>query len=171
MADLSAPSPLVRNAISALTAGAITLVSPARIPRSARRGVSLARTATSLAALVGDRLPGALDNKLPARASTAVGQAQTAAPFAGATAAGFALVTSGLALKADQKVEALLIKRGVRQPRLVMSLGVVAAVFAINTLRPKIQAAIAERARGVVPRPNPPAGTNEAATPRADGAS
>lgn len=170
MADVSSSSPVARNAISALTAGAITLVSPARIPRSARRGVSLARTATSLAALVGDRMPGVVDNKLSARASAAVGRAQTAAPFAGATAAGFALVTSGLALKADQKVESLLVKRGVRQPRLVMALGVVAVVFTVNTVRPKIQAAIADRARGMVSQPNPPAGTNSAAT-RADGAS
>lgn len=170
MPDLSATNPVVRNAISALTAGAITLVSPARVPRAARRGVSLARTATSLAALVSDRMPGVVDNKLSPRAAAAVGRAQTAAPFAGATATGFALVSSGLALKADQKVQTLLEKRGVRQPRLVMALGVVAIVFTVNTLRPKIQAAIAERARGMVPSPNPPAGTNVAVTP-ADGAS
>lgn len=173
MADKSAPSPMVRNALSALTAGAITLVSPTRVPRSARRGVSLARTATSLAALVADRMPGVVDNKLPARASAAVGHAQTAAPFAGATAAGFALVTSGLALKADRKVEAFLVNRGVRRPRLVMAVGVVALVFTVNTVRPKIQAAIADRARGLVSHPAPAAGTNPAdeARSRADGAS
>lgn len=138
---------LVRNALSALTAGAVTLISPARIPRGARRAVTLARTGTSIAALAGDRVPHAINDKLPAQASAVMGRAQTAAPFAGATGAGFALVTSAIAMKADTKVESLLTRRGVRHPRVVMAVGVVAIVFAVNTVRPRIQAAIAERAR------------------------
>lgn len=150
-------SPVVRNALSALTAGAVTLISPARIPRGARRAVSMARTGTSVAALAGDRLPNAINAKLPAPASALFGRAQSAAPFAGAGAAGFALVTSAIGLKADRKVEELLTKRGVRHPRVVMAVGVVAVVFVVNTVRPRIQAAIADRAKGLAPHRGAPA--------------
>lgn len=118
----------VLNLASAAVAGAVTLVRPARFPRWARRGLSLANTAgTAGAVFLAVRGEDELPDDHPLHRALAISDLTAAAT------GGLMLVTSGLGVKADVKIERFLVRRGVRHPRIVMAAGVVALLFAVKT--------------------------------------
>jgi hypothetical protein len=122
-------SPLL-NLASAAVAGAVTLVRPARFPRWARRGLSLANTAGTAGAVF---LAVRGDDELPD--DHPLHRALTISDVTAAATGGLMLVTSGLGVKADAKIEHFLVRRGVRHPRLVMAAGVVALLLAVKTVQ------------------------------------
>lgn len=117
------------NLASAATAGAITLIRPARFPKWARRSLRWANTAGTAGSIFfvvrGDDLPD--DHPLH--------KAVSASDVLAAATGGLMLVTSGLGMKADDKVEAFLVKHGVKHPRVLMAAGVVALMFAVKTIQ------------------------------------
>lgn len=122
-------SPLL-NLASAAAAGAVTFARPGRFPRWARRGLSLANTAGTAGAVF---LAVRGDDDLPD--DHPLHRALVISDLTAATTGGLMLVTSGLGLKADAKIEAFLVRRGVRHPRVVMAVGVVAVLFAVKTVQ------------------------------------
>jgi len=123
----------VLNLASAAVAGAITLIRPTRFPRWARRGLSLANTAGTAGAVFfairgEDELPD--DHPLH--------RALTISDLTAATTGGLMLVTSGLGVKADAKVEQFLVRHGVRHPRVVMAVGVVTVLFVVKTVQDRV---------------------------------
>lgn len=132
------------NLASAATAGVITLIRPARFPKWARRGLRWANTAGTAGSLFfvvrGDDLPD--DHPLH--------KAVSASDVLAAATGGLMLVTSGLGMKADDRIEQFLVKRGVRHPRLLMAAGVVAVLFAVKTVQ--------DRARHDAPAATAPTG-------------
>lgn len=117
------------NLASAAAAGAITLIRPARFPKWARRGLRWANTAGTAGSIFlvvrGNEVPD--DHPL----HKALGASDVLAAASG----GLMLVTSGLGLKADAKVEAFLLRHGVKHPRALMALGVVVVLFAVKSLQ------------------------------------
>lgn len=117
------------NLASAAAAGAITLIRPARFPKWARRGLRWANTAGTAGSIFlvvrGNDVPD--DHPLH--------KALSASDVMAAASGGLMLVTSGLGLKADDKVEAFLLKHGVKHPRALMAVGVVVVLFAAKTLQ------------------------------------
>lgn len=118
------------NLASAAVAGAITLIRPTRFPRWARRSLSLANTAGTAGAVFfavrgDDELPD--DHPLH--------RALTISDVTAAATGGLMLVTSGLGVKADAKVEQFLVRHGVRHPRVVMAVGVVTVLFVVKTVQ------------------------------------
>lgn len=117
------------NLASAAAAGAITLVRPARFPKWARRGLRWANTAGTAGSIFlvvrGNEVPD--DHPLH--------KALSASDVMAAASGGLMLVTSGLGLKADDKVEAFLLKHGVKHPRVLMAVGVVVVLFAVKTVQ------------------------------------
>ncbi|WP_446665040.1 hypothetical protein [Flexivirga sp. B27] len=138
------------NLASAATAGVITLVRPARFPKWARRGLRWANsvgTAGTLFFVVrGDDLPD--DHPLH--------KAVSASDVLAAATGGLMLVTSGLGMKADDKIEAFLVRHGVKAPRVVMAVGVVALMFTVKTIQ--------DRSRST--EQEPPATERQQATPK-----
>ncbi|MGN6415128.1 hypothetical protein [Flexivirga sp.] len=132
------------NLASAATAGVITLIQPARFPKWARRGLRWANTAGTAGSLFfvvrGDDLPD--DHPLH--------KAVSASDVLAAATGGLMLVTSGLGMKADDRIEQFLVKRGVKHPRLLMAAGVVAVLFAVKTVQ--------DRARHDAPAATAPTG-------------
>jgi hypothetical protein len=117
------------NLASAAAAGAVTLIRPARFPKWARRGLRWANTAGTAGSIFlmvrGNDVPD--DHPL----HKALGASDVMAAASG----GLMLVTSGLGLKADDKVEAFLLKHGVKHPRVLMALGVVVVFFAVKSVQ------------------------------------
>jgi len=118
------------NLASAAVAGAVTLIRPTRFPRWARRGLSLTNTAGTAGAVFfavrgDDQLPD--DHPLH--------RALTISDLTAAATGGLMLVTSGLGVKADAKIEQFLVRHGVRHPRVVMALGVVTVLFVVKTVQ------------------------------------
>lgn len=132
------------NLASAATAGVITLIRPARFPKWARRGLRWANTAGTAGSLFfvvrGDDLPD--DHPLH--------KAVSASDVLAAATGGLMLVTSGLGMKADDRIEQFLVTRGVKHPRLLMAAGVVAVLFAVKTVQ--------DRARHDAPAATAPTG-------------
>lgn len=120
---------LAKRAVTAVAAGATTYIRPARFPKWVRRSVSMSNTLASVGlAMAGDRRPGGqrLENGQAqdvVEVANGVTVPRTGANWASAAAAGMGLVTSGLALKVDARVEKALLKRGVPNPRLIMAVG------------------------------------------------
>ncbi|MBB2894200.1 hypothetical protein [Flexivirga oryzae] len=136
------------NLASAAVAGAITLVRPTRFPRWARRGLSLANTAGTAGAVFfairgEDELPE--DHPLH--------RALTVSDLTAATTGGLMLVTSGLGVKADAKIEQFLVRHGVRHPRVVMAVGVVTVLFIVKTVQDRASKHAPEPVAGT---PKPP---------------
>ncbi|RNI25234.1 hypothetical protein [Flexivirga caeni] len=122
-------SPLL-NLASASVAGVVTLIRPTRFPRWARRSLSLANTAgTAGTVLLAIRGEDELPEDHPLHRAVAISD------LTAASTGGLMLLTSGLGLKADAKVERILVRRGVRHPRLVMAAGVVIVLFAVKTVQ------------------------------------
>jgi hypothetical protein len=117
------------NLASAAAAGVITLVRPGRFPKWARRGLRWANTAGTAGSVFlvvrGNEVPD--DHPLH--------KALSASDVMAAASGGLMLVTSGLGLKADDKVEAFLVKHGVKHPRVLMAVGVVVVLFAVKTVQ------------------------------------
>lgn len=117
------------NLASAAAAGAITLARPGRFPKWARRGLRWANTAGTAGSIFlvvrGNEVPD--DHPLH--------KALSASDVMAAASGGLMLVTSGLGLKADDKVEAFLLKHGVKHPRVLMAIGVVVVLFAVKTVQ------------------------------------
>ena len=117
------------NLASAAAAGAITLIRPARFPKWARRGLRWANTAGTAGSIFlvvrGNDIPD--DHPLH--------KALSASDVMAAASGGLMLVTSGLGLKADDKIEAFLLKHGVKHPRVLMAVGVVVVLFAVKTVQ------------------------------------
>lgn len=117
------------NLASAATAGVITLIHPARFPKWARRGLRWANTAGTAGSVFfvvrGDDLPD--DHPLH--------KAVSASDVLAAATGGLMLVTSGLGMKADDKIEAFLRGHGVKHPRVLMAVGVVAVMFTVKTIQ------------------------------------
>lgn len=132
-------------AVTALTAAATTYIRPARFPRWVRRGLAMSNTLTAVgAAVAGDRRPARsqIAGKTDDTINLVDGKpaSRTGANLVSASSAGMALVTSGLALRVDKTVEKMLVKRGVRNPRLWMAAG--AAV--VSLAGPWVTKAVAE---------------------------
>ena len=151
-------SPAAQAAISAAAAAATTLVRPARFPRWARRGIAMSSTLTNVGmALAGDRRPAS--SKLAASGSdttitTSGGRPSTnqMSDLASAATAGMGLVTSGLALRIDKNVEKMLLKRGVRHPRLWMAVGAAAISLVGPYVTKQIQASTARLQEKAMPK-------------------
>lgn len=130
---------LALNAASAAVAGVVTIVRPARFPRWARRGLSVANTAGTASSLFfairGDEEPPAGHPLHKALATSDVVAAATG---------GLMLITSGLGLKADARVERFLVERGVRHPRLVMAAGVVTVMFVVKTVQDSMSKSVSK---------------------------
>lgn len=153
-------SPAAQNLLAATVAGAAVLLRPARIPTWARRGFSLANTAgTAGSMLMGTKTDdngGALGLK---PVSSPRNQAATTGSAIAAATGGLGLVTSGIGLKLDAKVENYLVGKGVKRPRIWMAVGVIGLVFVVKT----IQDAAAKKAESAATklaenREVPPAG-------------
>lgn len=125
-------SPAVHNGVAAAAAGLLTLAHPGRFPRWARRGVRLARTAGTFGAVY---LAAQEQDASPTHVAPLEGRAGLASiGSAVATAtSSIGLITSGVGIAADRKVEAFLLRRGVRHPRIWMAVGVAGAVLALKT--------------------------------------
>lgn len=121
---------LALNLASATAAGAVTLVRPARFPKWARRALSLSNTAGT-AGTIFFAVRG--DEDLPA--THPVQRALSTSDILAATSGGLMLVTSGLGLKADARIERFLVERGVKHPRIVMAVGVVTVLFVVKTVQ------------------------------------
>ncbi|WP_265445627.1 hypothetical protein [Flexivirga meconopsidis] len=118
------------NLASAALAGAVTLVRPARFPRWARRSLGWANTAgTAGSVFLTVRNRDDLPPEHPLHRAVAGSDVLAAAT------GGLMLITSGIGLKADDKVEQFLLKRGVKHPRIWMAVGVVGVVFVAKTLQ------------------------------------
>lgn len=121
-------SPFGQAVVSAAAAAATTYIRPARFPRWVRRGLAMSNTLTAVgASLAGDRRPAG--TQIPSNGTNTVSLVndkpapRTGANLMSASATGMALVTSGLAMRVDKNVEKMLLKRGVRNPRLWMAVG------------------------------------------------
>lgn len=146
-------TPAAQNALAAVATGATVLISPAKFPRWARRGLSLARTTGTLGALLQDP-DSPLNDALGLTPTQGRRDSVAAAGSAlAAGTAGVALVTSGIGLKFDEKVEGFLMKKGVRHPRIWMALGAVGLVFIVKTVQDSqarksdAQGSLAEKAK------------------------
>ncbi|NNG38860.1 hypothetical protein HJ588_06180 [Flexivirga sp. ID2601S] len=118
------------NLASAALAGAVTLVRPARFPRWARRGLVWANTAgTAGSVFLTVRNRDDLPPEHPLH------RAVSSSDLIAAATGGLMLVTSGIGLKADDKIEQFLVKRGFKHPRVWMAVGVVGVVFLAKTLQ------------------------------------
>ena len=145
-------------AVTALTAAATTYIRPARFPRWVRRGLAMSNTLTAVgAAVAGDRRParsqiaGKTDdtiNLVDGRPASRAG-----ANLVSASSAGMALVTSGLALRVDKTVEKMLVKRGVRNPRLWMAAGAAVVSLAGPWVTKAIQNSTAKLQDKAMPKP------------------
>ena len=150
---------LGQRVVTAASAAAMTYIRPARFPRWVRRSITMSNSLTAVgAALAGNKTEAAhrqiaKDNVgRPASEQTltvrdGVPASQVGANWASSAAAGMALVTSGIALAVDKRVEKFLLARGVRNPRVIMAVGAAALSMAspyvtkgIQNLTEKLQA-------------------------------
>jgi len=139
-------SPAVQNLAAAATAGLVTLARPGRFPRWARNVLRLTNTAGTAGAVYLARQEGEA-------AATPGGRKQHAASIGSAVAvatSGLGLITSGLGIAADRKVESFLTGRGVRRPRLVMAVGVIGVVFLVKTVQDAATKRTEAKARALV---------------------
>lgn len=149
-------SPAAQAAISAATAAATTLVRPARFPRWVRRGVAMSSTLTSVGmAMAGERRPASsrlADSNKAINVVDGRATSSSMSDLAAAATAGMGLVTSGLALRIDKNVEKMLLKRGVRHPRLWMAVGAAAISLVGPYVTKQIQASTARLQEKALPK-------------------
>lgn len=149
-------SKVAQAAVTAVAAAATTYVRPARFPRWVRRGVSMSNTLTAVGmAVAGDRRPARsrIAERTPDDIELVDGRpaSRAGANLASASAAGMALVTSGLALRVDKTVEKMLVKRGVRNPRLWMAVGAAVVSLAGPWVTKQIQTSTAKLQEKALP--------------------
>ncbi|MDF8265622.1 hypothetical protein [Luteipulveratus flavus] len=132
-------SPLAKNLAAAGAAGAVTLLRPGRFPKWARRSMLAANTAgtgaTMLLGAGGTSDPTGAPAPLAGRLGGGGAAAGTTASALAAVTGGLSLVTSGIGLRADAKAEQLLLRRGVKHPRIWMAVGVVGIVLVAGALQ------------------------------------
>ncbi|TWP38947.1 hypothetical protein [Leekyejoonella antrihumi] len=125
-------SPAVQNLTAAATAGLMTLARPARLPRWARNVLRLTNTAGTAGAVYLASREGE-DSALGIRPVSGRANAASIGSAVAIATSGLGLITSGLGIAADRKLEGFLVGKGVRRPRLWMAVGVVGVVFAVKT--------------------------------------
>ncbi len=129
-------SPAAQNLLAAAVTGATVLVRPARVPTWLRRGLTVANTAGTAGSLFMSKDEAANGGALGVKPVT--GAKNTAASAGSALAAatgGIGLMTSGIGLKLDTKVENYLLRKGVKHPRWWMAVGAVGLVFVMKTVQ------------------------------------
>lgn len=142
----SLESEIAQRAVTAAAAAATTYLRPARFPRWVRRGLSMTNTLTAVGmAAAGKRRPaasqlGGQDGAKTVELVDGKPTSQVSATLLSASAAGMALVTSGLAMRVDKRVEKTLLKRGVARPRLWMALGAAVVSLAGPWVTEQLQA-------------------------------
>ena len=140
MANLSAAmrTPAAQNLIAAVAAGAAVLARPGRFPGWARRGLSMANTAGTAGSVflgpTGAKGPGGSPLGLKPVAGKVATAGQAGSALA-AAAGGLSLITSGMGVRLDAKIEQYLNDKGVRHPRVWMALGAIGLVYAIKTVQ------------------------------------
>lgn len=146
-------TPAAQNLIAAALAGAAVLARPGRFPRWARRGLSLANTAgTAGSVFLGGNsanpsvktIAGLTPTRTPSATAASAGSALAAAT------GGLGLITSGLGIRADAKVESYLTRKGVRHPRIWMAIGVIGVVFVVKQLQDAATAKATDKAKSFV---------------------
>lgn len=127
-------SPIAQNAAAAVAAGAGVFLRPARLPKWGRRVLKLSNTAgTASSVFLASRSTaddGGEFGTKPTR-SKAASIASASSALAIATG-GITLVSSGIGLKVDAKVEGFLIGKGLKHPRVWMAVGTVVVLFAVK---------------------------------------
>lgn len=121
-------SPVLQNLASAAVVGVVTLLRPTRFPKLARRGLSWANTAGSI--FMGAKRK----DSVPEKRHPLGIAVDASSALAGVTGASI-LLTSGIGIKVDAKIERLLLKQGVKHPRTWMAIGVGGIVFATQTVQ------------------------------------
>lgn len=122
-------SPVVHNVATAAAAGLLTLAHPARFPRWTRRGLRLVRVAGTVSSVYLVRQQATSSD--PHAADTPSDTAAIVSAVAEATSS-IGLLTSGIGIAVDRKVETFLVRRGLRHPRVWMAVGVAGAVIAFR---------------------------------------
>lgn len=128
-------TPIAQNAVAAAAAGAGVYFRPARLPKWGRRALKLTNTAGTAGSLylTTQSKPGEKGGELgfaPTRSKVAT--AASASSALAIATGGISLVSSGIGLKLDHKVEGYLVGRGVKHPRVWMAVGTVVVLFAVK---------------------------------------
>lgn len=143
-------SPVTKHASSAAATALVVYLRPARMPKMLRRALLAANTAGSVTPmLVGSSAAGATESARPAplaeRAGAnadSIGDISTAlASLAGSVT----LLTSKPALRLDRGVERMLLRRGVRRPRLLMAAGAAGAVVVVGVVTDRLAKAAEQK--------------------------
>lgn len=153
-----------QRVVTAASAAAMTYIRPARFPKWVRRSITMSNSLTAVgAALAGNKAEAAnrqiaKDNvgRPAAEQTLTIRDGKTAtqagANWASAASAGMALVTSGVALAVDKRVERFLISRGVKNPRAIMAVGAAAISLAGPWITKKIQVASTQLQEKALPK-------------------
>lgn len=155
---------LGQRVVTAASAAAMTYIRPARFPKWVRRGITMSNSLTAVGAALAGNKTAATDRQIakdnvgrPAANQTltireGVPASQAGANWASSASAGMALVTSGMALAVDKRVEKFLLARGVRNPRLLMAVGAATISLASPYITKGIQAASAKLQERAMPK-------------------
>ncbi|MEO8850252.1 MAG: hypothetical protein ABI360_00835 [Allobranchiibius sp.] len=128
-------TPIAQNAVAATAAGVGVYFQPARLPKWGRRALKLTNTAGTAGSLYlstqskSDTDAGELGTEPTRSRAATVASASSALAIA---TGGITLVSSGIGLKFDRKVEGYLVGRGVKHPRIWMAVGTVVVLFAVK---------------------------------------
>ncbi|NHN55485.1 hypothetical protein G9U51_06780 [Calidifontibacter sp. DB0510] len=155
-------SPAVQNLIAAAAAGAGVMLTPARFPRWARRGLRVANIAgTAGSMLMGPRANSEGGKLGLAPTKTATGTTASSTSALAAAAGGLSLISSGVGVKADEKVELFLRRKGVQHPRILMAVGAIAVVWIAKTVQDAATKKAEQAAKGLATKKasTPPAGS------------
>lgn len=158
LSTASLESEIAQRAVTAAAAAATTYLRPARFPRWVRRGLSITNTLTAVGmAAAGNRRPaasqlGRQDDAKTVELVDGKPTSQVSATLLSASAAGMALVTSGLAMRVDKRVEKTLLKRGVNHPRLWMALGAAVVSLAGPWVTEQLQAQASKLQEKALPK-------------------
>lgn len=127
-------TPIAQNAAAAVAAGAGVFLQPARLPKWGRRALKFANTAGTVSSVfMSTRSKGNPAGDFGVEPTRTKAEAVATASSALAIATGgITLVSSGIGLKVDAKVEGYLIGKGIRHPRIWMAVGTVVVLFAVK---------------------------------------
>lgn len=128
-------SPIAQNAAAAAAAGVGVFFQPARLPKWGKRVLKLSNTAGTAGSLYlstqskPENKGGDFGTK-PTR--TKMATAASASSALSIATGGITLVSSGIGLKVDRRVEGFLVSKGVKHPRVWMAVGAVVIIFAVK---------------------------------------